>query len=381
MILFIEPHFTYPGGSGKVVLETAERLAQRGLDVGVLTLSADKDIIERYPHIQYFFLGSSLPNTISHWLTYPDLMRRINKAISQIKVEVLFPHVFPANYWGFLYKRQHRDLPCIWYCHEPSAFVHNMNVITGLKGAIKYAALLSNPLFQLLDRRLVRYADKILVNSHYTATQVERIYHRHAEVVYPGVDIRDFKPRREKEEFIFTIGRLSKFKRIDLVFKALRVLKQDRGKEIKLVVGGDGEERANLMKLAQKMGLSRQVYFTGRLPYEQVKEYIGKAKAVIFPTTNEPFGLVPLEAMACGTPVIASNSGGPRETIIDGKVGFLFKPDDEFDLARKIDILSGDHDLNMEMAVAARKHVVENFSWERTTDRIHDALREFVSQG
>ncbi len=85
--------------------------------------------------------------------------------------------------------------------------------------------------------------------------------------------------------------------------------------------------------------------------------------------------------MSCETPVIASNSGGPRETIIDGKVGFLFKPDDEFDLARKIDILSSDHDLNKEMGLAARKHVVGNFSWERTTDRIYDALREFISQG
>ncbi len=381
MILFIQPHFTYPGGSGKLVLETADRLAQRGLNVGVLTLSADKEVIGPYPHIKYFFLGGSLPNTISHWLTYPQLIKQINKAISQLKPEIIFPHVFPANYWGFLYKRRDKNIPCIWYCHEPSAFVHNLKIIKGLKGPIKCAALLSNPVFQVLDRKLAHYADKILVNSYYTAAQVERIYHRRAEVVYPGVDIREFKPRREKEEFIFTIGRLSKFKRIDLILKALAVLKQDRGKDIRLVVGGDGEERANLMKLAQKMGLSQQVYFTGRLPYEQVKEYMGKAKAVIFPTTNEPFGLVPLEAMACGTPVIASNSGGPRETIIDGKVGFLFKPDDEFDLARKIDILSSDHDLNMKMVVAARKHVVENFSWERTTDRIYDALREFVSQG
>ena len=82
--------------------------------------------------------------------------------------------------------------------------------------------------------------------------------------------------------------------------------------------------------------------------------------------------------MACGTPVIASNSGGPKETVIDGEVGFLFRPDDECDLARKIDILSSDHDLSMEMGVAARKHVVENFSWGRSIDRIYEVLQEFV---
>jgi len=143
-------------------------------------------------------------------------------------------------------------------------------------------------------------------------------------------------------------------------------------------VGGDGEERANLIKLAQNMGLSQQVNFTGRLADEQVKEYMGKAKAVICPTTNEPFGLVPIEAMACGTPVIASNSGGPRETVIDGEVGFLFKPDDEYDLARKINILRSDHGLSMEMGLAARKHVVENFSWGRPIDRIYEVLQEFI---
>ena len=375
MILFMQPHFTYPGGGGKVVLETAERLAQRGLEVGVLTISADKEVIAPYPHIQFFFLGGPLPNSVSYWLSFPRLLRRIEKVISELKVEVLFPHVFPASYWGFMYKRRHRDLPCIWYCHEPSAFVYNLHIIKGLSGPIKYAALLSNPLFQVLDRRLVRYADKILVNSHYTATQVERIYHRHAEVVYPGADIQEFKPVNDKEEFIFTISRLTKFKKIDLIFKALMVLKQDSDKEVRLVVGGDGEERPNLMNIAEKMGLSRQVYFTGRLSHEQVKEYMGKAKAVILPTTNEPFGLVPLEAMACGTPVIVSDSGGPMETVIDGKVGFLFKPDDEFDLARKIDILLSDTNQNSKMAAAARKHVVNNFSWEKTADGIYDALR------
>ena len=63
MILFMQPHFTYPGGGGKVVLETAERLAQRGLEVGVLTLSADKEVIAPYPRIQFFFLGGPLPNS------------------------------------------------------------------------------------------------------------------------------------------------------------------------------------------------------------------------------------------------------------------------------------------------------------------------------
>lgn len=374
MILYIQPHFTYPGGSGKFVLETAVRLAQKGLDVGVLALSGDSEIINTYPHIKYFFVGGPLPNTMSHWLTLPRLMRRVEEKISKLKVDILFPQVFPANYWGFLYKRHHKDIPCIWYCHEPSAFVHNLTVIRGIKGAIKYAALLSNPFFQLLDRKLVRYTDKILANSQYTASMVRKIYQRDADVVYPGVDIEKFRSNWKKEKYIFAIGRLTKLKRIDLLLKALARLKHQGNEEIPLIIAGDGEERANLLRLTQDLGLNQQVQFKGRLLEKEVYEYLGRAKAVVFPTTNEPFGLVPLEAMACGTPVISSNSGGPRETVIEGETGFLFQPDSEVDLANKIQLLWNNDDLLNQMSHSARKRVEENFSWDVTVDSLYNIL-------
>lgn len=378
MILYIQPHFIYPGGSGKFVLETAVRLAEKGLNVGVLALGGDSQIISAYPHIKYFFIGGPLPDTFSHWLTLPHLVRRVDEELSKLRVDILFPQVFPANYWGFLYKRHHKDIPCIWYCHEPSAFVHNPNVILGLKGAIKYAALLSNPFLQLLDRKLVRYADKILANSQYTASMVRKIYQRDADVVYPGVDIEKFRPNWKKEEYIFTIGRLTKLKKIDLLLKALALLKHQRNQEIPLIIGGDGEERPNLMKLTQELGLDKQVRFTGRLLETEVHEYLGKAKVVVFPTTNEPFGLVPLEAMACGTPVIASDSGGPKETVLDGKTGFHFEADDELDLAHRIQILVENDNLLKEMSIASRRHVEQNFSWEKTAQKLYRVFEEFL---
>lgn len=377
MILFIHSHFTYPGGAGKFVLETADRLAQRGLDVGILTLTADDAIVSGYRHVRLHCLGGPLPNTFSYWLGFPALGSRINQAISQLKPDILFPHVFPANYWGFMYKRRHKDIPCIWYCHEPSAFVHNLGVILGLKGAIKYAALLSNPLFQWLDRKLVGYADKILVNSYYTAGTVKKIYHRQATVVYPGVDAPKYKPMQRKEDFIFTIGRLSKFKKVDLIIKALASLKQ-KGNGLRLIVGGDGEEKTNLMNLAHKLKLSQQVQFVGRLSDEEVCAYLAKAQFVVFPTTNEPFGIVPLESMACGTPVIVSNSGGPKETVIEGETGLTFEADNQADLANKILTLWENTDLTRQMSLAARKHVEERFSWDNTIDTLYQLFTQQI---
>jgi glycosyltransferase involved in cell wall biosynthesis len=375
LVLFIHPHFTYPGGAGKFVLETADRLAQRDLDVVVLTLTADNAIVGDYKHVKFHCIGGPLPNTFSHWLGFISLARRIEQAISQLKPDILFPQVFPANYWGFLYKRRHRDIPCIWYCHDPNAFVHNLDTILGLKGGIKYAALISNPFFQWLDRELVGYADRILVNSQYTAGLVKRIYHRPATVVYPGVDTTKFKPSQQKEEFFFTISRLTKFKKVDLIIKALASLKQE-GNGPCLIVGGDGEEKTNLMNLAHKLKLSQQVQFVGRLLYEDVSSYLAKAKFAIFPSTNEPFGLVPLEAMACGTPVIVSNSGGPKETVIEGETGLTFEADSQVDLANKIQTLWGNVDLIRQMSLAARKHVAKNFSWDNTVDILYQLFTQ-----
>ena len=380
MILYIEPHFTYSGGggAGRVVLETAERLAQKGLDIGILTLKARQDVIRPYPNIKYFFAGGPLPNTLSHWLTLPYLLRRINKEIAKLKIDILFPHVFPANYWGFLYKKENRSIPCVWYCHEPSAFVHNLSVIQGLKGPIKYAALISNPFFQQWDRKLVGYTDRILVNSQYTAGLARNIYHREAAVVYPGVDIEKFKPNWQKEDFVFAVGKLTKFKKFDLLLKAIAVHKYQGNKEVQVVISGDGEEKANLIKLTQDLGLRQQVQFTGEITDQQLQEYMQKAKVVVFPTTGEPFGLVPLEAMACGTPTIASNSGGPRESILNGKTGLLFNPDDEFDLATKLQVLLDNENLIKEMAVASRKHIEQTFTWDRTVEKLKDVFSELL---
>jgi glycosyltransferase involved in cell wall biosynthesis len=370
LILFIHPHFTHPGGAGKFVLEIADRLSKKGLNVGILTLAVDDTIIDPYKHIRFHCIGGPLPNSFAHWLSFASLAKQIDRTITDLGAEILVPGTFPANYWGFLYKRSHKEVPCIWYCQEPSAFVHNLGFILGLKGAIKYAALVSNPLFQWLDRKLVGYADKILVNSYYTAGMVEKIYHRSATVVYPGVDATKYKPTQQKEEFIFTIGRLTKFKKVNLIIRALALLRQE-GTQMRLIVGGDGEDKPNLMNLARKSALSEQVEFIGRLSDEDVCTYMSRAKFVVFPTTNEPFGLVPLEAMACGTPVIVSDTGGPKETVIDGETGLTFKADNQADLAHKIRFLWGNENLLAKMSSAARKHVEEKFSWDVTANTLY----------
>lgn len=366
-ILYFHPHFTYPGGSGRFVLETGERIAKKGHNVTVIAQSGDESILKDYPHVQFEFVGGPLPNTVAHWASIPDLMKRIYRIRNNLDIDVIFPQVFPANYWGFLFKRKYPEIPCVWYCHEPSAFVHNRDVIMGLKEPMRTFARASNPVMKIVDNRLVKYADHILTNSRFTASNVKRVYNRDPTVVYPGVDIEKLRPCYDKDDFIFTTARLTKFKRIDQMLYAMKDLP-----DVKLYIGGDGEEMDNLIMFSKKLGVSDHVTFLGRLTEEQLHYYYSKAKAVIIPAMNEPFGLVPIEAMACGTPVIAMASGGVQETVLDGVTGYLVTGCD--DLKTKIRLTLSDDSLSKDLCINARKHVEKNFTWDTTSEKLIESL-------
>lgn len=366
-ILYFHPHFTYPGGAGKFVLETGERLAKKGHKITVLAQSGDEEIIKNFPNINFKFIGGPLPNTISHWIQYPQTMNNIFKATKNMDIDLIFPQTFPSNYWGFLFKRKYPEIPCIWYCHEPSAFVHNFDIIKGLKEPMKTLALVSNPIMKLIDSSLVRYSDIILTNSNFTSHNIKEIYHRDSIVVYPGVDILKFRPSKKKDNFIFTIGRLTKFKKMDLLLKTMIHLNNTH-----LYIGGDGEEKDNLISMSKKLGISDKVTFLGKLPDDQLNHYYANAKAVIFPTDREPFGIVPLEAMAAGTPVIATKSGGVTETVIDSVTGYLINPQDTIGFAKKIEEILTKADLCEELSHNSRKHVVNNFTWDIAANKLND---------
>ena len=377
MILFLESNLSYYAGGPPFIFKTADRLGQMGLDVAVLAQNINKSFIEAYPRVNCFSIGGYLPNTVGHWLLAPFLFRRVGKAISGLKADVLFPQAAPASHWAFLYKSRHKQIPCIWYCHEPTSFIHNLDSIMGLKGVVKYGALLLNPALQMMDRWLARYADHILANSQFTAERVKKIYGREAEVVYPAfIELDKFKTNAKKEDFLFTVGRLRRIKRMDLILKALAIL-HNKGKSVNLVMAGDGEEKDNLVRLSRALNLEPQVRFAGALPDEEVRQYMSRARAVVFPSVNEPFGQVPVEAMACGTPVIASDSGGPRETVLEGKTGYHFKTNDAASLAEKIDLVMGNN-LMPEMATAARKHVEQNFTLEITCQKLYNIFSKYV---
>jgi D-inositol-3-phosphate glycosyltransferase len=185
----------------------------------------------------------------------------------------------------------------------------------------------------------------------------------------------------EHERILLQLGRMVPRKGIDNVIRALSELKASGVQHCKLlVVGGKSEqltasdcpEYRRLTELAAHLGICDDVIFTGRRSRSQLKLYYAAADIFITTPWYEPFGITPLEAMACGTPVIGANVGGIKYSVVDGNTGLLVPPEDPAALAKAITELVQHPARLQEFGKNAIKHVNRHFTWERVTELIAD---------
>jgi glycosyltransferase involved in cell wall biosynthesis len=157
---------------------------------------------------------------------------------------------------------------------------------------------------RLWDQRTANGVDYFVANSHYIARRIWKAYHREADVIYSPINLSVFKPHGAKEDFYLAASRLVPYKKMDLIAESFAQMPDK-----KLVIIGDGPE---LNKVKAKAG--KNVEILGYQSTEILTQYMQKAIALVF-AAEEDFGLVPLEAQACGTPVIAYGKGGALETV------------------------------------------------------------------
>ena len=201
---------------------------------------------------------------------------------------------------------------------------------------------------------------------------------------YP-VDKKDAKRRLnlpEKEVLILQLGRMVPRKGIDTVIRALPLL-HTPGKRVKLmIVGGEcgepNDELRRLKALVSRLSLEEQVIFAGRKDRTELRCYYDAADVFVTTPWYEPFGITPLEAMACGTPVIGANVGGIKHTVVDGKTGFLVPPKQPGLLADRISLLVNNQRLIDHMGKQALEHVHQHFTWEKVADKMLNLYQDLV---
>lgn len=203
----------------------------------------------------------------------------------------------------------------ICYCHTPMRYVWDMYFLH-----LKSAPWWSRPGIRFFTHYLRQFdflsaqrVDYFIANSHHIANKVKKYYRKEATVIYPPVDTDFFVPGdNSREDFYIYVGALTPYKRVDIIVKAFTQL----GKPLKVI--GGGPELRKLEKIA-----GGNVQFLGSLSKESVRKHLQRARALVF-AAEEDFGITPVEAQACGKPVIAYGKGGTLETVIDGITGVFF---------------------------------------------------------
>ena len=255
--------------------------------------------------------------------------------------------------------------------------------ITTLHGSDVFG--LRRPIFRLPNKFAIRHADICTANSRATAQKaLQMTACRNLMIIPMGVDLNDFKKSTEvgdlkkklrlDGEVILSVGRLIDLKGTDYLIKALpKVLL--RFPQTKALIIGSGPQKSYLLNLAKELHIKDSVVFIGQIPHSQMAKYYSLADVFVLPSITskmgetEGFGVVLLEAMACGLPVIGSDTGGIPDIIKNGETGLLFRQKESPDLANQIIRLLTDEDLRKKMVANARNLIETQFSWEIVAER------------
>ena len=346
-------------------------MAQRGHEIDVFTMSIDsKDSFDKHDGVNIHRYGTRLR------IEKANLSLKIFQKPLDSQVDIIHAHFStpPAELAALKYVKR-KDVPLILTYHGDAQESF---------GSLIRRTVLSFYNKYLLDKVLLG-ADIIIAPSEYYIKESRFLgkYKDKIVVIPNGVNIEEFDLSYSKEEcrerlglsvngtIILFVGSLAPYKGPDILIRAMtRVIKEVP--DIKLVFVGSGKIRNELEGLADKLGIENYVKFTGFIGDIFKKAlYYRAADVFVLPSYSESFGIVNLEAMACGVPIVASKIGGIPDVVKDGENGLLVPPKDERALADAIIYLLENDDIREKMGKNGRKKA-EGYSWEKIAEETEE---------
>jgi glycosyltransferase involved in cell wall biosynthesis len=275
-----------------------------------------------------------------------------------------------------------QGVPKLYYCQEPPRrFYEAIPYRPHARASLTHRVISRvDPLPKLYasmlrrrDKRNLRHATRVLVNSEYSRNAVERIYQHPVYVSYLGVDPVRFAPDHSPtEKFVLSVGSLTSFKGFDFLITALATIPSSH--RPKLVIASnfqDADEAKYLTLLAANFRVDLQLL--GNVSDAHLVTLYNRAYATVYAPVREPFGLVAIESMACATPVVAVREGGVCETVIHEENGLLTERDPQQFGATVLRLLE-DPQLAAQLGAQGRAHVEAKWSWNQAVARIEQHL-------
>jgi glycosyltransferase involved in cell wall biosynthesis len=393
-----------PSGGAKRALFEWTRCLAKDHSIDVYSLSnADHAFCDIRPfalrHHLFEFAPRSLFNSpfgrlnqFQRWRDLGDLdqlNRRIAGQINRGGYDVLFANTCMYTFIPALL--QYVEIPSVYYLHEP--FGSGFNRIFERphlypKGGWRESLNRFDPLIGLFQRRLVSIqkrsihrTTRLLANSIFTRDNIRMEFEVDAEFCQLGVDIGIFHPGEgyRRGNFVVSVGEMSPRKGFDFIVESLGTIPADQRPHLKLACNMIyADELAYIKDLAERRGVQLEVLV--RVSVDGLTDLYNRAQMCVYAPVMEPFGLVPLEAMACGTPVIGVREGGVQESVIHDQTGLLVARDTR-QFGAAIQHLLANPDLAVTYGRNGREHVVKNWTWKDSVSILESHLMNCAGVG
>jgi D-inositol-3-phosphate glycosyltransferase len=380
------------GGQNVYVRQVGEALAKLGWQVDMFTRKThaeDATIVQHSPHCRTIRLTAGAEEFIPRDRLF-EFMPAFVSAFQTYQAKYHYPLIH-TNYWmsawvGLEVQKNHNV-----------QLVHTYHSLA----AIKYQAVPLRPAIAetrlQIEKQILEQANCIVATSPQEQEALRSLsQHGHIEVIPCGTDISNFhsipKPdARAKlglsptDQIVLYVGRFDQRKGIETLVRACAQLKENPHLRL-VIVGGsdpnlsDGLERQRIEGIVQTLGLAEQTIFVGRVGHDRLPLYYTAADVCVIPSHYEPFGLVAIEAMACGTPVVASAVGGLKFTVVPEETGLLVPPQDIQGFATAIDRILSDDLWARTLRKRASERVQQNFSWSGIAAQLSDLYRRLLAQ-
>lgn len=291
--------------------------------------------------------------------------KRIARAIDDGRYDLALVH--PSQFTQAPNVLRTLRTPSLYYCHEPLRAAYEPWF------APTWVRLALRQTLGRIDRANARAATVVAANSRFTASRCRMLYDRRVRLARPGVDTTRFRPLDiRRESFVLCVGALHRSKGHAFILDALATIAPERRPEVVMVADRvrDAEHR-RLVEQAQRLGI--RLRFEWRVSEDDLVHLYNRCRAVLYAPHDEPLGLVPLEAMACATPVIGVAEGGLRETVVEGS-GVL-TPRDAALFGRAVADLIDDPERAAAMGAFGRRYVLERWNWENAMSRLETLCR------
>lgn len=392
------------GGMNVYVRDLTQALGRLGIHVDVFTRSQD----EHVPHVLHDLgygnrvvhipAGPEVPIPKEELVAYiPQFVEGIQSFSAEkgLRYDMIHSHYWMSGLAG-------RSLKDAW----DIPMVHMFHTLGEMKNRVAKSPAEMEGKYRIeVENQLLGIADKIVAATLAERAQLEWLYKADVKkivVIPPGVDVSHFYPIPADEarafigiepddQMVLYVGRIEPLKGVDILIQAMSCLNfreiTSNGPILLTIIGGDPDvdpadmsvEMARLQKMCNDLCMGKMVIFLGKRGQETLPYYYSAADVVVMPSHYESFGMVALEAMACGTPVIASQVGGLAFLVQDGVTGYHVPDDDPGELCGRLKQLLGDRELRATLGNQANSYAQE-YAWEKIADQIVALYKDVLSK-